>query len=53
MKELFCILFMLFGKYFSVMMNFSRVKHVAINDMYLVMLTGHLLNNYMLTRRDV
>ena len=38
-------LFMFYNKYFSLMVTFERLKHVALNDIYLAGLTVYLHNN--------
>jgi len=48
MKKLLFILFMFYSKYFSLMINFYKSKHVALNGIYLVVLTTYLPSNFVL-----
>ena len=43
MKKLLYILVFFYNKYFSLVMTLYRSKHVALNDMYLVVLTVYLI----------
>jgi len=45
MTKRFCILFIFYNKHCNLLMTFYRLKHVALNDIYLVVLTVYLPNN--------